>query len=82
MIISDYSMPGMTGLEFLELIRKNPLLARVGFFMLSGSGEVELVRRAEKLGASGYIVKPFSYNDLKTKLDDLFGRLAGVNQAT
>ena len=76
-IISDYSMPGMNGLELLEAVRTDPLLHKVGFIMLSGVTETHIARQAEALGVNGYIVKPFSLVDLQQRLDNLFFKLNG-----
>jgi two-component system, chemotaxis family, chemotaxis protein CheY len=77
LVISDYNMPMMNGIEFIETIRQDPLLAKIGFIMLSGSGDSDVVKKAEELGASSYIMKPFSLVDLKDRLEDLFGKLVG-----
>ena len=77
LIISDYNMPGMDGLEFLQTVRNDALLSKVAFFMLSGSGDDALVRKSLKDGASGYIMKPFSMVDLQERLEALFGQLIG-----
>jgi two-component system, chemotaxis family, chemotaxis protein CheY len=75
LIISDYHMPEMSGLEFLAAVRRDSVLSRVGFIMLTGSGDSDVVRRAEQLGASSYIMKPFSQNDLQAHISALFGEL-------
>ena len=76
-IISDYGMPGMNGLELLEAVRTDPLLHKVGFIMLSGVTETHIVKQAEALGVNGYIIKPFSLLDLQQRLDNLFYQLNG-----
>jgi two-component system chemotaxis response regulator CheY len=75
LIISDYSMPGMNGLEFLSEVRSDPLLSKIVFIMLTGSGDGDLVRRAEELRANAYIMKPVSQQQLHDKIAELFGRL-------
>ncbi len=79
-IISDYNMPRMNGLEFLETIRQDFLLRKVGFIMLTGSGDSCIVKKAEELGANGYLVKPFSIADLKERIEDLFGVVTGTRR--
>ena len=76
-IISDYGMPVMNGLDLLEAVRNDPLLSKVGFIMLSGVTDNDVVRKAEQLGVNGYIIKPFSLIDLQHRLDNLFHKLNG-----
>lgn len=75
LIISDYNMPEMNGLEFLAVVRRDPLLNRVGFIMLSGSGDEDVVKTADALGANGYIMKPFSLDDLRARIEAFFGQI-------
>ena len=76
-IICDYSMPVMNGLDLLEAVRNDPKLSKVGFIMLSGVTERDVIRKAEALGVNGYIIKPFSLVDLQQRLDNLFHKLNG-----
>jgi two-component system chemotaxis response regulator CheY len=76
-IISDYNMPQMNGLQFVEAVRADALLARVGFVMLSGSADLDLVRKSKQAGASCYLAKPCSLNDLKRSLEGMFGSIVG-----
>jgi two-component system, chemotaxis family, chemotaxis protein CheY len=76
-IICDYSMPVMNGLDLLEAVRKDPKLKKVGFIMLSGVTDTHIVQKAEALGVNGYIIKPFSLVDLQNRLDHLFHKLNG-----
>ncbi|TFI58093.1 response regulator [Sphingomonas parva] len=78
-VICDYSMPVMNGLDLLEAIRNDPKLSKVGFIMLSGVTENDVIRKAEALGVNGYIIKPFSLVDLQQRLDALFHKLNGRN---
>ena len=76
-IICDYTMPVMNGLDLLEAVRTDPKLSKVGFIMLSGVTENDVIRKAEALGVNGYIIKPFSVVDLQQRLDALFHKLNG-----
>src|SRR6185295_13937023 len=58
MVLTDLVMPNMTGLEFLEKIKK--LLPRTEVAVMTGHGSVETAVQAMKLGAYDYISKPFS----------------------
>lgn len=75
LIISDHNMPGMDGLEFLEEVRKDPVIGKTVFIMLTASAEKEIVQRAAELGVNNYVVKPFAPAALKEKIERVFGAL-------
>ena len=79
LIISDVVMPYMTGLEFLEEVRKHEKLASVPFMLLSSHAERGDVRRGMNLGADDYLPKPFTPQDLTTAVDARMRR-AGLSQ--
>jgi two-component system chemotaxis response regulator CheY len=59
LVICDVNMPRMSGLEMLEKLRENKKNSSVPVVMLTTEGQPELVERAKKAGAKGWIVKPF-----------------------
>jgi two-component system chemotaxis response regulator CheY len=59
LVVCDVNMPRMSGLEFLEALRKAESTANLPVVMLTTEGQPELVQRAKALGAKGWIVKPF-----------------------
>src|SRR5665213_3645519 len=65
LIICDWEMPEMSGLDFLKLVRTN--LPKMPFLMLTGRADLASVKAAAAAGVSGYIVKPVSPQDLKAK---------------
>jgi two-component system, chemotaxis family, chemotaxis protein CheY len=77
LVISDYHMPEMNGLDFLQAIRSDPLLRRIAFIMVSGSGDDDVVKTSAVAGAHGYLMKPFSMVDLQQRLEVVFGKLTG-----
>ncbi len=76
-IISDYDMPTMHGLQFLKAIRQDPGLEKTGFIMLSGAANGAVIKKAKELGADRVVMKPFSAADLKQKLEALVHELTG-----
>lgn len=75
LIISDYNMPEMDGLQLLEEVRKDPVIGKTVFIMLTGSSDREIVQRAAALGVNNYVVKPFAPAALKEKIERVFGEL-------
>jgi two-component system chemotaxis response regulator CheY len=66
LIVSDWNMPGMNGLELLRLVREDH--AHMPFLMLTGHADQELVMAARAARVNGYIVKPFSTEQLRSKI--------------
>lgn len=75
LIISDYNMPEMDGLQLLEQVRADPVIGKTVFIMLTGSSDREIVHRAAALGVNNYVVKPFAPAALKEKIERVFGAL-------
>lgn len=75
LIISDYNMPDMDGLQFLEQVRADPVIGKTVFIMLTGSSDREVVQKAAALGVNNYLVKPFVPAALKEKIERVFGEL-------
>lgn len=75
LVVSDYNMPDMDGLQFLEQVRKDPVIGKTVFIMLTGSSDREVVQKAAALGVNNYLVKPFSPAALKDKIERVFGEL-------
>jgi two-component system, chemotaxis family, chemotaxis protein CheY len=76
-IIADYAMPNMNGLEFLKAVREEPAFAKTAFVMLTGSANSVVRQRAGELGANSVIMKPVFPADLKDKLEALVDELTG-----
>ncbi|MFO7736329.1 MAG: response regulator [bacterium] len=72
LVISDWNMPVMTGIELLEAVRKHPDLKDTPFLMVTAEAEKEKVVRAISAGVSNYIVKPFTPEVLQQKLEAVF----------
>jgi two-component system chemotaxis response regulator CheY len=75
LVISDYNMPNMNGLDLLKAIRANPPTAKTAFIMLTGRADRDLVQKAVQFGVNNYLVKPFNVQVLKGKIEQVFGAL-------
>jgi DNA-binding response OmpR family regulator len=73
-IISDYHMPGMHGLEFVEAVRRNEALDQTAVIMLSAADDQIVIKGARNLGADTFMVKPFDRPDLKHLIETLYQR--------
>jgi DNA-binding response OmpR family regulator len=74
LIILDVVMPGISGLEVCRLIKTKTTLKKIRVLMLSAlSRDVDKKMIADS-GADGYLRKPFSVNDLLSKIDDMFSK--------
>ena len=60
LVISDWNMEPMTGMELLKLVRGNPALKNTPFIMVTAESKQENVIAAKQAGVSNYIVKPFN----------------------
>jgi two-component system, chemotaxis family, chemotaxis protein CheY len=76
LIISDYNMPKLDGLGLLRAVRAHPPTAKTAFIMLTGRADKELVQRAVQYGVNNYLVKPFTVQTLKDKIEAVFGKLS------
>lgn len=68
LMILDLMMPEMTGFELLEKVRTVPELKHTPVIMLTGVAEKDKIREAINVGVSFYIVKPFEFHDLISKV--------------
>ncbi len=73
MIISDWNMPKMTGLELLKYVRADAGLANTPFIMVTAEAQQDNIILAVKAKVSQYIVKPFTAETLGEKIDKVFG---------
>ena len=73
LIISDWNMQPMTGLELLKEVRKSDKLKAIPFIMITAESKTENVVAAKQAGVSNYIVKPFNADTLKGKMVSVLG---------
>lgn len=75
-LITDWNMPGMPGLDLLKAVRSDPKLAKLPVLMLTAEAKREQIVEAAQAGVSGYVIKPFTAETLKEKLDKILGAAA------
>jgi two-component system chemotaxis response regulator CheY len=73
LIISDWNMEPMTGLQLLREVRADAKLKSIPFIMVTAESKSENVIAAKEAGVSNYIVKPFNAETLKTKMVSVIG---------
>jgi len=73
LVISDWNMEPMTGIEFLRHVRQDDGLKATPFIMVTAESKTENVVEAKKAGVSNYIVKPFNADTLKQKIASVLG---------
>lgn len=71
LILSDWNMKDMGGLELLKAVRSNPELRRIPFLMITAEGAKEKVLKAIQGGVNGYIIKPFTPEMLLAKISKI-----------
>lgn len=71
LIISDWNMPKMSGLELLQWVRSNEDTKDLPFLMITAEAQKENVIKAVKAKVSNYIVKPFTAQTLAEKLEKI-----------
>jgi two-component system chemotaxis response regulator CheY len=72
LVISDWNMPVMDGLELLTKIRGNAKLAATKVLLVTAESKKEKIIEAAKAGVNDYVVKPFNAEIMKAKLDRIF----------
>ncbi len=77
LVVTDWNMPNMTGLELLQKIRNDPQTAHLPVLMVTAEGLKENVVIAVKAGVNNYVVKPFTAEILQEKIEQIFKKLAG-----
>lgn len=73
LVISDWNMEPMTGLQLLKEVRADNKLKPTPFIMVTAEGKVENVAAAKEAGVNNYIIKPFNAETLKGKLTAVLG---------
>jgi two-component system chemotaxis response regulator CheY len=72
LIVSDWNMPKVTGLELLKTVRSDESMKAIPFLMVTAEAQKDYVIQAVQAGVSNYVVKPFTAEALKEKLEKIF----------
>ncbi|MCX7358987.1 MAG: response regulator [Alphaproteobacteria bacterium] len=75
LVISDWNMQPMTGLDLLKRVRSEPKTAKLPFIMVTAEAKAENVVAARQAGVNNYIIKPFTQAVLKQKMSAVLGEI-------
>jgi len=81
-VMIDWNMPDMNGLEMVQAVRANPAWTEVKLIMITSENELERVQTALEAGADEYIMKPFTKDMIQEKLNLLGVTIPGAAPAT
>ena len=73
LVISDWNMEPVTGLQLLQMVRADVKLKPVPFIMVTAESKMENIVAAKQAGVNNYIVKPFSADTLRDKITKVLG---------
>ncbi len=76
LVVTDWNMPNMTGIDLLRAIRAEPSLKGMPVLMVTAENNRDQIIAAAQAGVNGYVVKPFTAITLKEKLGKIFERIA------
>ncbi len=76
-LVTDWNMPGMTGIDLLKEVRADARLVSLPVLMVTAEAKRDQIIEAAQAGVNGYVVKPFTAQVLKEKIDKIFERVGG-----
>ncbi len=76
-LVTDWNMPGMTGIELLKHVREDERLKKLPVLMVTAEAKRDQIVAAAQAGVNGYVVKPFTAAVLKEKIEKIFERVDG-----
>ena len=74
-VVTDWNMPGMTGIDLLKAVRADEKLSTLPVLMVTAEAKRDQIIEAAQAGVNGYVVKPFTAQALKEKIDKIFDRV-------
>lgn len=76
-LVTDWNMPGMSGIDLLKQVRADAKLAALPILMVTAEAKRDQIIEAAQAGVNGYVVKPFTAQVLKEKIEKIFERVEG-----
>jgi len=76
-LVTDWNMPGMTGIDLLKAVRSDPEMVDLPVLMVTAEAKREQIIMAAQAGVNGYVIKPFTAATLKEKIEKIFERIDG-----
>jgi two-component system, chemotaxis family, chemotaxis protein CheY len=74
-LVTDWNMPGMQGIDLLKAVRSDSSISGIPVLMVTAESKREQIVEAAQAGVNGYIVKPFTAQTLKEKIDKIWERI-------
>ena len=74
-LVTDWNMPGMSGIDLLREVRKDSRLSGLPILMVTAEAKRDQIIEAAQAGVNGYVVKPFTAQVLKEKIEKIFERV-------
>lgn len=74
-LVTDWNMPGMTGIDLLKAVRADARLKDMPILMVTAEAKRDQIVEAAQAGVNGYVVKPFTAAVLKEKIEKIFERV-------
>ena len=76
-LVTDWNMPGMNGIDLLRAVRADERLKNLPVLMVTAEAKRDQIIEAAQAGVNGYVVKPFTAQGLKDKIEKIFERVGG-----
>ena len=74
-LVTDWNMPGMTGIDLLKQVRADEQLSGMPILMVTAEAKRDQIVEAAQAGVNGYVIKPFTAAVLKEKIEKIFERV-------
>lgn len=74
-LVTDWNMPGMTGIDLLKAVRADDRLKSLPVLMVTAEAKRDQIIAAAQAGVNGYVVKPFTAAALQEKIEKIFERI-------
>jgi two-component system chemotaxis response regulator CheY len=82
LVLTDYNMPEMNGLELIKEMKGNELLSAIPIVVITTEGSEQMMQQFLEKGAAGYIQKPFTPEDIREKLNTIIGETENGLEST